>query len=291
MNAQLFVYTRTKNVDYQVLISPTEDLCPKSTRKHFLSQARGTINVELYDDPFTEPRWLLSRKGNLLLWGIGIQNKDLNEDFYKDFTGRPVRGFFGIVLNLSEQEAALPFDLSFFRKIYLTYIVPIWDVEFDALKKSSVGFDFDITTFNCIRKESAPVKLNHDIDKTLILGKVDLNDTFATALSSCNDISVVSGFSSKSHAFAHEYLYTNAVVIGIEEPETKNHKKTIPPVQPPIYPPAEPKKALRLKLIIGTMIVLCIASVILHKCTDQEYNKSQEGLVSGVQKDSIQKKK
>ena len=80
MNAQLFVYTRTKNVDYQAIISPSEEFCSKSTRKLFLTQARGIINVEQYEDPLVEPRWLFSKKGNLLLWGIGIQNKMLSED-------------------------------------------------------------------------------------------------------------------------------------------------------------------------------------------------------------------
>lgn len=291
MNAQLFVYTRTKNVDYQAIISPSEEFCPKSTRKLFLTQARGIINVEQYDDPLVEPRWLFSKKGNLLLWGIGVQNKELNEDVYKDFTGRPVRGFFGLVIDLSEQEALLPFDLAFFKKLYLSYIVPLWDVEFDSFKKSSIPVDLEMESFTCISKATSTIILNTDTEITSVLGNVNLSDVFSTALGLDSDTSVVSGFSSKAHAYAHEYNYLNAIVMGVNSPETKSHKKPMPATPPPI-PISRPKKALRLGLILATIVFLIALMIILHKSCNREINKNQnqQELVSGVQKDSIQNK-
>ena len=280
MNAHLFVYTRTRNVDYQAIISPSENFCPKQTRKLFLTQARGVINVEQYDDPLVDPRWLFSKRDNLLLWGIGIQNKMLNEDVYKDFTGRPVRGFFGIIIDLSQQEGVIPFDVDFFKRIYTSYILPIWEVEFDTFKKSSIQFDFDVEQFTFIKGSTPTVNLNYDVDKTRILGEVKLSDVFSSALSSDADTSIVAGFSSKAHAYAHEYCYENAVVFGIDAPETKIHQKPAPqpvptPTPQPIPIPApRPKKVYRpMSIIIIVVTIIVLLTIIL--CIQESRNSSQ----------------
>jgi len=274
MNAHLFVYTRTRNVDYQAIISPSEDFCPKQTRRLFLTQARGIINVEQYDDPLVEPRWLFSRKDNLLLWGTGVQNKMLSEDVYKDFTGRPARGFFGIIIDCSRQEGVIPFDLEFFKRIYSDYVLPIWDVEFDSFKKSSVSFDFDVEQFRCIKGAEPSVGLNYDINKTLILGRVELDAVFSSALSSGEDTSIVSGFSCKAHANAHEYYYANAVVAGTDIPETKIHNKPTPPPSPSssLQPKSSrPKKAHRPMLIIVSVVIILLTIAL---CTRGNKNSS-----------------
>lgn len=285
MNAHLFVYTRTKNVDYQAIISPTEEFCPKSTRKLFLAQARGVINIELYDDPFgEEPRWLLSKKNNLLLWGIGIQNKMLNEEIYKDFAGRPVRGFFGIIIDLSNQDKLIPYDINFFKEIYLNYIVPIWDTEVDSYKKSCINLDFNPEQYKCIKTNSnSNVSLNYDINKTLILGNVDLVDVLSSALSSTKDISIVSGFSSKAHAFAPEYSYSNAIVIGVDSPETKIHKQEEreQDVQGPCKPPQTdllPKKVSRPVMLIAlaAVCIVLLTIVLMRRCKNSNTTPSGE---------------
>lgn len=294
MNAHLFIYTRIKNVDYQAIISPPEAICPKSARKQFLTQARGIINVEQYDDPLTEPRWLYSKIDNLLLWGVGILNKELNEDVFKDFAGRPVRGFFGIIIDVTKQDPTLPFDLNFFKQLYSTYIVPIWDLELDAFKKSSVTADFDIDLFTCISKQSSQISLNTDSNRTNLLGSIIPTDAFSAALSLSDNTSIVTGFSSKAHAYAHEYLYLNAIVAGVDNPEFRAHKKFTPPSPPtpPITHPSLPKKAYRLSLILGGILALAILLMIINKACNNHSGKGvPKELVSGVQTDSIQKNK
>lgn len=291
MNAHLFFYTRIKNVDYQAIISPPEDICPKSARKMFLTQARGIINVEQYDDPLTEPRWLYSKIDNLLLWGVGILNKELNDDVFKDFAGRPVRGFFGIIIDVTKQDPTLPFDLNFFKQLYSSYIIPIWELEFDAFKKSSVTADFDIDLFTCISKQSSQISLNTDSNRTNLLGNVIPTDAFSAALSMPDSTSIVTGFSSKAHAYAHEYLYLNAIVAGVDNPEFRIHKKPTPPT-PPIVHPSQPKKACRLSLILGAILVLAILLMIINKgCNNHSSKGVPKELASGVQTDSIQSKK
>ncbi len=295
MNAHLFIYTRIENVDYQAIISPPEDVCPKSARKIFLTQARGIINVEQYDDPLVEPRWLYSKIDNLLLWGVGILNKELSDEVFKDFAGRPVRGFFGLVIDVSQQEPLLPFDLNFFKQLYASYLVPIWNVELDTFKKSSICADFDVEPFTCITKNSSHISLNTDSDKTNLLGGVTPIDAFSAALSIPNNTSVVTGFSSKAHAYAHEYLYLNAIVAGVDSPEFRIHKKSAPPTPPPTVHPinlSQSKKVYRLSLILGAILALAVLLMIVNKGCSQTANTNQKELVSGVvQTDSTQIKK
>jgi len=115
MKAQYFIYTRNSENDYKLVFSPSDDFCSPERRKFFLMQARGSINIDIYPSDLKTPRWLFSRQGNLTLFGVGLMNSALSAECNTDYTGTPVRGFFGILLDNTSIEC-IPFDLDFLKK-------------------------------------------------------------------------------------------------------------------------------------------------------------------------------
>ena len=93
-----------------MVITPDESLCPADTRKYFRKLIRGAIDVETYDDPLNEPRWLIARKDNVILYGVAIMLEIFGTDCCTDFTGRNVRGFFGIVVDVAVHQLHVLFQ-------------------------------------------------------------------------------------------------------------------------------------------------------------------------------------
>lgn len=283
--SQYFVYTRTNEVDYRIVISPTEDYCPKDIRREFLKEIRGVIDVETYDDPLTSPRWLFSKKSGIILFGVGVMNEMLSHDCTKDYTGRPVRGFIGIVVKSEDNPVLLPIDLDFYKQAYSELIEPIWMLNRDECKQSSVVVDYSQTNSRIVDNSESEISLNTDFTKCRILGDVIPELAFQKALNSKNDISVVTGFSSKSHAYAmeSEYKYLNAIVTGIlvkEERTISSNADDLEDKRQPIIP-TPPKKANRLKLIIGVLILMSIILLILGKCSRNMMQKPHNISISG----------
>lgn len=297
MKVQYFVYTRNYDNDYKSIISPSEDFCPQEIRKKFLVQARGIINVEQFDDPLDNKsiRWLYSRKSDFILWGIGINNNVLSDDYNKDFTGRMVRGFFGIVIDGKCDDIVLPYDIAFFRDFYTKHIVPLWMADREQFTRHSVEVDFNETDYNVLRANgSFAIKLNFDSQKSVILGDVNDEQAFQSVLASKKDCSLVVGFSSKPHAFCKDYTYMNSIVKGVNVYEEKSHVQVPPVVNKPeiidsTNPTLPPKKVLGPKLIqIAVFIVIGIAILLTlpKKCKSYSSEKFQNTSTSG---DSITK--
>jgi len=205
MRAQYFVYTRNYSNDYKSIIVPSEDFCPKEVRKFFLNQARGLINVEQYDDPLDNPRWLFSRKDSLILFGLGTNNNALDEECYKDYAGRPVRGFFGVIIDSLTEDVKIPYDINFYKDLYTNHILPIWNQDREQFVGHTIELDVDVNAYHCIEKNENSTQLNFDSRKSVILGDVGIEECISNALFFPGDISVAIGFSDKNHAFAAEY--------------------------------------------------------------------------------------
>lgn len=175
MKAQYFIYTRNRKVDYKAILSPSEEFCPKETRKKFLQDIRGLIDIETYDDPLDTPRWLYSCFNGFVLFGLGVMNSNLSDEYNTDFTGRPVRGFFGIVMKYTTESTILPMDINFYRHIYKKEIEPIWEFDNDHLPYPVKDIDIDIQDgINAIHPASAHIDLNYQENKCVILGNVNL---------------------------------------------------------------------------------------------------------------------
>ena len=297
MKAQYFVYTRNFDNDYKSIISPSEDFCPQNIRKKFLAQARGIINVEQFDDPLDNEsiRWFYSRYSDYILWGVGCNNNVLSEDCNKDFAGRLVRGFFGIIVNAKFEDIYLPYDISFFRDLYTKHIAPMWMADRERFTRHSIDVELGTVNYHILQEnESLAINLNFDPDKSVILGNVNVEQAFQCILGAKKDSSLVVGFSSKPHAFSQDYNYMNSIVNGVNNYEEKSHLQaptfeSKPNVNEPINPVIPPKKVLSPKLIkITVLLIICIAILLTlpKKCKTNTSEKCQNTSTSG---DTIKK--
>lgn len=293
MKAQYFIYTRNRDIDYKTILSPSEEFCPKNTRKKFLKEIRGLIDVETYDDPLDTPRWLYSCSNGLILFGVGIMNSELSDVCNRDFTGRPIRGFFGIVIQYSPVSTILPMDLNFFKLVYKKHIEPIWDCDKDHFPNPVANLDIDIQDgISVMHSTNADVALNYQKDRCVILGDVNIEDVFSIALTSSRDITIVTGFNNKRHAFTidSEYQFMNAIVNGVYEREERlcneEEEQSIATNHEPISQNTHlpPKKDYRLKLFIGIILLLTFFLLLMNKSC-QKNQKNPKLTVSG---DTIQ---
>lgn len=293
MKAQYFIYTRNRKVDYKAILSPSEEFCPKETRKKFLQDIRGLIDIETYDDPLDTPRWLYSCFNGFVLFGLGVMNSNLSDEYNTDFTGRPVRGFFGIVIQYSPVSIILPMDLNFFKLVYEKHIEPIWNCDKDHFPNPVVNLDIDIQDgISVMHSANTNVTLNYQKNRCVILGDVNIKDVFSIALASSRDITIVTGFNNKRHAFTldSEYQFMNAIVNGVCEREERLYDeeddRNITTNHEPISQDAQlpSKKDYRLKLFIGIILLLIFSLLIMNKSC-QKNQKNPKLSVSG---DTIQ---
>lgn len=267
----------------------------------FLMQARGSINIDIYPSDLKTPRWLFSRQGNLTLFGVGLMNSALSAECNTDYTGTPVRGFFGILLDNTSIEC-IPFDLDFFKEIYAKHIISLWYAPKDEFKKKGAWVDIEFEQFNTIKATSFNLSLNTDSNKSAILNNsVKENELMAEAMATMNDVSVITGLEDKLHAYDSKYHYMNAIVIGINIHEEHIYKKeggVILPKNPEDDQPKDnkenpykPKKELRLKLIIVIGIVVAIIVFIIlmngKTATTPILQNSNSG--DSIQKSQVQK--
>lgn len=269
MEAQYFVYTRGFDIanDYKLMFSPSNEFCPDEVRKHFLQQVRGVINIEQYQGSLDSPRWLFSRFNGYSLWGMGIMNSELCETSNSDYTGRAVRGFWGLVLK-NNTFTELPYDISFWKKFYIAYVSPLWKVSKENFKQKGIIVEEPFEHYHCIRPNNFGYQLNLQLNKTVIWANLHENDMFSTAMALTSDISCVSGLKEREHAYNHEYCYFNAIVDGITETESRiysekkedERKRKMVEIPEKEVIGLKPKKAIRPKLIL---IVACILIVLL----------------------------
>ncbi len=285
MDAQLFVYTRNHDNDYKLVYAPSEEYCSREDRIFFTRQARGAINIESYSGNLDNPRWLFSARNNSILWGIGINNSKLSDMCFTDYTGTPVRGFFGLVIR-KDSNTSIPYDLSFFKDFYSKYIVPIWNATREEFKYVGIKIDIDLNSYTIVSPYRHNLELNTWQNKQVILGTtMKMESVLEDLLSRDIEISFISGLSDRHHAFSKDYLYMNSIVDGVESREEKqieihrqedsfDRKKTIILDDDTI----EQKKVCRLnrKSIIGLLLVLILIILSCRIIFNQRKSNSGE---------------
>ena len=291
--AQFYIYTRTKELDYRAIAIPSEDFCSKEDRLAFRHEIQGVIDVETYVDELNEPRWFYSKRKNLVLFGIGVMNKELSDTCYTDYVGTPIRGFFGVVFKIGEA-IELPYDKEFFRKVYKKYVEPIWDIEYgdDNARQKIIEVeqsDLDGTYLKIVPQDNH-IFLNEQVGKCAILGEMDCGKVFQQALYNKTDLSVVTGLNNRNHAYAKEakYKFLNALVNGVDVREEQETIKTITGQEYSTSTkfqvsenPIKPKKDHRLKLIVlGTVATFIAAALIVGRCRKNNQMNPQKS-VSG----------
>lgn len=169
----------------------------------FLKQSRGVINIESYSGSLDEPRWLISRKGNCILFGIGVMNRILGVENNTDYTGTPIRGFFGMVINAEDNQVKVPFDIQFYKDLYKSKIDPIWDYLREDFKFKGVEVAQDLNEYECVDASTYSIELNTVEKKTVILPISTVSaDVIGSILSLSADCSFVSGLADKEHAYS-----------------------------------------------------------------------------------------
>ena len=291
--AQFYIYTRTKELDYRAIAIPSEDFCSKEDRLAFRNEIQGVIDVETYVDELNEPRWFYSKRKNLVLFGIGVMNKELSDTCNTDYVGTPIRGFFGVVFKIGEI-IDLPYDKEFFRKVYKKYVEPIWNVEYgdDNAKQKIIEVeqsDIDGTYLKIVPQDNH-ISLNEQVGKCAILGKIDCVKVFQQALYNETELSVVTGLNNRNHAYAKEakYKFLNALVNGIDVREEQETIKPITKQEHPTqtnYQPSEisqkSKKDNRQKLVVlGTIVAFIAVALIIGRCSRSNPTSPQKS-VSG----------
>lgn len=303
MKPQLIIYTRNQNVDYRMIVSPNESLCPPVTRKYFRDMIRGALNIETYDDPLTSPRWVLVRKDDCILFGVAELLVHFSSDYHTDYTGRGVRGFFGLVYDAANPEINLPLDVDFFKRLNEEYIVPLWTALEDQFIRVGIEIDIDTDNSTFLPKALYWNEINFDPRKTVILGETNPVTVLAEAFASNRDVSVVTGFNNKNHAYAptvpnSEYRFMNVLVNGVTAREERINdvlKRNEVPKAPEVFKPAEtrdvlpnpgvPKKANRPKSFLTAVLLiaaLIIALILLKKCAGSSENLPSS--ILGVEK-------
>lgn len=94
------IWSRTKNLDYQLIISP--DVIDQYLLNEIVEYIQNSTD-QLKDFPeIKKPIWLLKKNNDYTVYGIVCQTSYLCDDQYytKDISGRNCIGFFGYIFNV-----------------------------------------------------------------------------------------------------------------------------------------------------------------------------------------------
>lgn len=293
MNAQYFVYTRNSDNDYKLVYAPNEEVCSKEDRLFFIKQARGCINIDAYGGSLNKPRWLISIRNKTLLFGFGINNSQLSTENVTDYTGTPVRGFFGMVIKIENDELSVPFDIEYFKLFYLKYISSVWYASREEFKYIGVSVESDSNQYFYLEPKAHNININTNNSKTVILGnEYSIETIIEEILYLKKDISFISGLFDKQHAYNIEYCYMNALVDGIDCREERSI--VIPHPSPNPNPNPNPiivsKKKNRINLILVFMILIIALIILVCKtCQKSQLNHQQSILGDTIQQLQPQK--
>ena len=184
MKIQNYCYTRNSHIDYGDFVLP--DL-PKNQidfiRKHILS-ITGDSNPK-----FTIQKWILIRFDNIIVWGCCCWNSLFAQNNFKDSLGRPVYGFFSIVItNFTPEEVKLPSDIDYFKELYINEIEPYWN----SSERRYSTIDANISDrYKCIRaSRKVNLTLNTNMFQCLSLGNLDKDMVVSEALT-INNVSLL----------------------------------------------------------------------------------------------------
>lgn len=215
MEAYLFIYSRLERFDYRLIYAPSQSFLPSPTRDEFVSFAREVINTDnVANGGINTARWSVIKRGNKVLFGVGMYNKDLG-DCSSTIETRDVRGFFGIVFNY--EGGGLPndiFTISYFQNLYASYFMPIWHtVKKDEYKINSIIQGIKIIIQNNNLNE--PILLNAHASICKILPEsILVSDAINSALQ-IDDVELVLGLNDVKHVTSARLLqFRNVSIIG-----------------------------------------------------------------------------
>lgn len=137
------------------------------------------------------PKWILYKDSDFLVWGLCCENRliasELQETTHKN---RPVRGFFAIVISdFTGEDLRLPFDINYFRELYLYEIEKYWGQKELHQNKTS-GHLVGKYNYVSAAHNNYIELLNTDIFQCQSLGELDREGVIAAALT-LNNVSLL----------------------------------------------------------------------------------------------------
>ena len=137
------------------------------------------------------PKWILYKDHNFLVWGVCCENcllaSNLQETTHKN---RPVRGFFAIVISdFAGEELRLPFDINYFRELYINEVEKYWSQK-EQHQNKTFGFLEGKYNFVSAAHNNYIELLNTDIFQCQSLGELDREGVIAAALT-LNNVSLL----------------------------------------------------------------------------------------------------
>ena len=178
MEIQYYCYTRNIKLDYG------DYLLPSNLSREQFDFVQKKILAVLSDDKIklSIPKWMLIKFKDVLVWGVCGWNSLLSECHFKDHVGRPVYGFFAIVISkYSEENIKIPYDIKYFQQFYAERIAPYWNSRYVSNNPTSEfiegNFNYIGATYNNLID-----LLNTDIFQCQSLGELDKEKVVSAAL-------------------------------------------------------------------------------------------------------------
>lgn len=129
------------------------------------------------------PKWILLKDEENIIFGVCCENRILTEgDKWVDNKSRSIRGFFAIILSdYNIIEVKLPFDITYFKKLYLLEVEKFW---YQRMLHTNQITDYISGDYNYIKatKNSYTSTLNTNIFKCKSLGNENREEVLASAL-------------------------------------------------------------------------------------------------------------
>lgn len=214
MEQSLFIYTRVKYFDYRLIYTPNNQFIQSDIKWEFINFAREVIDEDnVLNGDILVPRWSLFKINNYLLWGIGCRNSFLNQNAF-DYTGTPIRGFFGQIIKLpSTNEAMISFSLDFYKEIYLQKIIPIFESRKEGEVNSIESNWIPNGDLTYITSQKTSLSLNNRNDITRIFS-IDSNmQELVSAALAYSKINIVYGLNNEGHILNTDLSHLNNVTI------------------------------------------------------------------------------
>lgn len=186
MEIQYYCYTRNVRLDYGDYLQPTNlSISQINNVQNKALSILGDNQVRL-----SSPKWLLIKLNNIIVWGLCGWNSLLSESCFKDHVGRPVYGFFSMVMSgCSMKDIKLPYDIDYFKQLYAEKIAPYWN-SYQTPNNTTIDVNLDIFNYVSATHNNYVELLNTDIFKCISLGELDKEGVIAAALT-LNNVSLL----------------------------------------------------------------------------------------------------
>lgn len=180
MKIEHYSYTRGAEMDYGLFSVPSN--LTKSQIDLVETKLMSILGDDVERDLKT-PKWILYKDHSFLVWGLCCENRFIASDLQKTkHKNRPIRGFFAIVISDFKGEVLrLPFDINYFRELYLTEVETYWG-QIEQHQNIALGYLMGKYNYVSAAHNNYVELLNTDVFQCQSLGELYKEGVIAAAL-------------------------------------------------------------------------------------------------------------